>query len=469
MQLSDSRSPEPPTGRAAHNRGRILVVDDRLEMAEMLTEGLRDRGYQAVAESSSRRATALLESEAFDLLVTDLRMPEVDGLALLNVSRRLDPERPVIVMTAFGAIDSAVESIRLGAYHYLTKPFKLEELLIFAERALAEASVRREATALRRTLEQRFVGTLPLGRSPAMRRVWEIVERVAPTDAPVLIGGETGTGKGFLARAIHAKSGRLAQPFVSVNCAALPEPLLESELFGHVKGAFSGASSDRPGLFVEAGAGTLFLDEIGDLPLPLQAKLLHALESRSVRPVGATRERDFQARILAASNRNLRQLVKAGEFREDLLYRLDMVPIVIPPLRERVEDLPELLEYFFLQARGPHPQSTVQRLSEAAVARLLRHPWNGNVRELAHALERLVLLGAQPEVSDDEVRESLSGEDIVDAPTEFGRTILPIRELQHRYAAWALERLGGHRARTAEKLGVDPKTLAKWLQDPADS
>jgi two-component system response regulator HydG len=439
-------------------------------MAEMLSEGLRDRGYEAVAESSSRKGASLLETGGFDLLVTDLRMPEVDGLALLALSRKLDPERPVIVMTAFGAIDSAIESIRLGATHYLTKPFKLEELLIFAERALAEAAVRREARALRKTLEQRFVGTLPLGQSPAMRRVWEIVARVAPTDAPVLIGGETGTGKGFVARAIHAKSGRLAQPFISINCAALPEPLLESELFGHVKGAFSGAASDRPGLFVEAGAGTLFLDEIGDLPLSLQAKLLHALESHSVRPVGATREKEFQARIVAASNRNLRQLVKSGEFREDLLYRLDMVPIVLPPLRERVEDLPELLEYFFLQAKGRHPQSPVQRLSEAAQARLTKHPWNGNVRELAHTLERLVLLGVQAVVSDDEVRESLAGEeDGSDAPTEFGRTVLPVREIQHRYAVWALAQLGGHRARTAEKLGVDPKTLAKWLQDPRDA
>jgi two-component system, NtrC family, response regulator HydG len=467
MQPSDSRLPERPMERSVPRLGRILVVDDRLEMAEMLAEGLRDCGYQAVAESSSPEALKRLESEGCDLLVTDLRMPEVDGLALLNRSRQLDPERPVIVMTAFGAIDSAIESIRLGAYHYLTKPFKLEELQIFADRALAEASVRREATALRRTLEQRFVGTLPLGSSPAMRRVWEIVARVAPTDAPVLIGGETGTGKGFVARAIHARSGRLAQPFVSVNCAALPEPLLESELFGHVKGAFSGATSDRPGLFVEAGAGTLFLDEIGDLPLLLQAKLLHALESRSVRPVGASREKEFQARIVAASNRNLRQLARAGEFREDLLYRLDMVPIVIPPLRERVEDLPELLEYFFVQARNRHPQSPVQSLSGGALARLMRHPWNGNVRELAHTLERLVLLGAHPEVSDDDVRESLAGDE-VDAPIEFGKIILPIRELQRRYATWALDRLGGQRARTAEKLGVDPKTLAKWLQEPPE-
>jgi two-component system response regulator HydG len=300
-----------------------------------------------------------------------------------------------------------------------------------------------------------------------MRRVWEIVERVAPTEAPILIGGETGTGKGFLARAIHARSGRLSRPFVAVNCAALPEPLLESELFGHLKGAFSGATADRPGLFLEAGAGTLFLDEIGDLPLPLQAKLLHALESRSVRPVGATREKAFEARIIAASNRNLRQLAKTGEFREDLLYRLELVPIVIPPLRERTEDLGELLEYFFSQAKGRHPQSPVQRITDAALARLRKHPWNGNIRELAHALERLVLLGSHSEVSEDEVRESLSGDE-VDAPIEFGRTILPIRELQRRYAAWALERLGGQRARTADKLGVDPKTLAKWLLDPPE-
>jgi two-component system response regulator HydG len=385
----------------------------------------------------------------------------VDGLALVRASKVLSPERPVIVMTAFGAIDTAIECIRAGAYHYVAKPFKPEELLLFLDRAMDDARVRREATALRRSLRERFSRAQLVGESPAMHEVFDVLERVAPTDAPVLLTGETGTGKGAFARALHAEGARAERPFVSVNCAALPEALLESELFGHVKGAFTGATSDRAGLFAEADGGTIFLDEIGEMPLALQPKLLHVLERRVVRPVGASRERPVDFRLVAATHRDLRERVAAGAFRADLLYRLEVVAVEIPPLRHRTADLPLLVAHFLAEARAKHPQSPVVRLSAEATARLLDYDWPGNVRELQHVLERLVVLGRGAEAEVAELPNAL-----LRAPAAmpgFSGEVLPIRELQARYAAWALERFGGHRTRTAEALGIDLKTLAKWL------
>ena len=445
---------------------RVLIVDDRLEMAEMLAEGLADHGYELVPVASSREALARLEAEPIDALVTDLRMPEVDGLQLLAASRRLDPSRPVIVMTAYGAIDTAIESIRQGAYHYLTKPFRLEELVIFLRRALDESRVRREATALREALRDRFSRDGFVAKSRAMREVLEIVERVARTDAPVLLTGETGTGKGLVARTLHAGSLRASGPFVSVNCAALPESLLESELFGHVKGAFTGATHERLGLFAEANRGTILLDEIGEMPLALQAKLLHVLESNTVRPVGASRDREVDVRVLAATHRDLRQRVESGAFREDLLYRLDVVPVHLPPLRERSEDIPVLVNDFLLAAKARHANSVVERFSPEAMARLLDHRWPGNVRELAHVVERVVLLGSHPEVSVSDL-PAVVREEAATVVRPLFDEIVPVRELQRRYAAWALARCGGHRGHTADRLGIDPKTLAKWLEEAA--
>ncbi len=312
---------------------RVLVVDDQREMAEMLADGLTDRGYRAVAVTSGREALARLEAESFDALVTDLRMQGMDGLDLLGRSLALDADRPVILMTAYGAIDGAIDAIRRGAYHYLAKPFKLDELVLFLERALAGVRVRREAATLRRELAGRSAPAGMLGRSKPMRVVFDIVERVADAPASVLITGETGTGKGVVAAALHARSGRARAPFVTVNCAALPEPLLESELFGHVKGAFTGATANRTGLFVDADGGTLFLDEIGDMAISLQAKLLRAIESGKVRAVGEGRERSVDVRIIAATHHDLRAAAAKGAFREDLLYRLDVVTIELPALR----------------------------------------------------------------------------------------------------------------------------------------
>jgi len=447
---------------------RVLVVDDNLEMARMLCDGLGE-GYEAVASSSGREAIERVSRESFDAVVTDLRMPDGDGLGVLAASRAAAPERPVIVMTAFSAIDSAVESIRQGAYHYLTKPFKVEELRIFLGRALDELRVRQEAKALRSAMRDRFSTGGVLGQSKRLQAVLDIVERVAGSPVPVLITGETGTGKGLVARAIHAESRRTG-PLVPVNCAALPEHLLESELFGHVKGAFTGAASSRPGLFTEASGGTLFLDEVGEMALPLQAKFLRVLEAGAVRPVGAEREHSVDVRVVAASNRNLREAVRLGAFREDLLYRLDVVTIEVPPLRHRREDVLLLAENFMVEARGRHPDSPVLRISAEVAERLSAYDWPGNVRELQHVMERVVVLGSHPDVRVEDLPASMlqAGPS---AGLTFRGQVIPVRDLQRRYAVWALEQTGGHRGRTAERLGVDAKTLAKWLAtaDPTNA
>jgi two-component system response regulator HydG len=321
--------------------------------------------------------------------------------------------------------------------------------------------VRREASTLKTALRARFGIASLVGASAGMQAVRARIERVADAPAPVIVLGETGTGKGLVARALHTDSRRSANPFVAVNCAALPEALLESELFGHLKGAFTGATADRPGLFAEADGGTLFLDEIAEMTPGLQAKLLHALESGEVRPVGATKARPIDVRIIVATHRNLHEAVAAGKFREDLLYRLDVVAIVIPALRDRREDIAALVEHFLSQSRARYPQSPVRRLSTDALAALRRRAWPGNVRELANTIEKLVLFGRAEEVGADEVPpETRAG---AHEPAEFRGDILPMRELERRYAVWAVAQTGGHRGQAAERLGVDPKTLRKWL------
>ncbi len=443
---------------------RVLVVDDERAMAEMLADGLADHGYEAIAVADSEDAARRLRAEPFDALITDLRMPRVDGLSLLAEARRVSPDLPVFVMTAYGAVDSAIESIRQGATHYLTKPFKLDELLLFLDRALDERRVRREASALRAVLRAPGPGSGLVAQSAAMREVLDVMERVARSDVPVLVLGETGTGKGLLARILHARSDRAGGPFVTVNCAALPEPLLESELFGHVKGAFTGATKDRAGLLAESSGGTLFLDEIAEMSPALQAKLLDVLERRVVRAVGASRERAVDLRVVAATHRDLDERVASGAFREDLRYRLDVVSLVLPPLRQRREDIPPLLEQFLREAKARHPSSPAERLAPDTAARLVDHRWPGNVRELAHAVERMVLLARSAEIPVGDLPQSIGAVERTGGAA-FSGAVLPVREMTRRYAVWALEQLGGHRTRTAERLGIDLKTLGKWLSE----
>jgi two-component system response regulator HydG len=451
------------TKPAAH-RPRVLIVDDQVSMAEMLADGLAEHGYDAVPLGSSVEASQRFATDRFDALVTDLRMPDMDGLALLEHCMKVAPGRPVIIMTAFSAVDSAVESIRHGAYHYLTKPFKVDELALFLDRALADAQLRRETRSLKQAIKERWSLANLVGQSDAMRHVCELALRLAETSVPVLITGETGTGKGVFARAIHAHSERRDAPFVTVNCAALPDNLLESELFGHLKGAFTGATSHRIGLFEEANGGTLFLDEVAELSQALQAKLLDVLERGVVRAVGSNREREVDVRIMAATHRDLRARVASGEFREDLLYRLDVVNVELPALRSRREDIPALLAHFLAGAKARHPRSTVERVSDEALQRLLQHRWPGNVRELEHLVERLVVLSPATEIRAADLPAAI-GARATDSPISFGNAVIPLRELQRRYVAWAYEQLGERKLLTAETLGIDDKTLSKWLRE----
>ena len=448
---------------AIAEQARILIVDDDAALASTIADGLGDRGHDVTTSSKASEASAFVRDRSFDVLVTDLRMPEVDGIALLDLSRKVAPERPVIVMTAFGAVDTAVESLRKGAYHYLLKPFKVAELDIFIRRALDERALRREATTLRRELRDRYSWGGFIAESGTMREVRELVERVADAGVSVVLHGETGTGKGLVARLLHSTSSRAEGPFVSVNCAALPENLLESELFGHVKGAFTGATTARSGLFVDADGGTLFLDEIGDMVPALQAKLLDALERRVVRAVGASRERAVDVRVVAATHRDLRGLVAEGKFREDLLYRLEGIAIEIPPLRHRRDDIPLLVDAFIASARAKTPKAVVERMSREAIDRVLAYPWPGNVRELEHAVARAVLLGRSVEASVSDLPPVVVQEQAAKTTTHFGDDLVPVRDMQRRYAAWVLERVGGRKMLACEKLEIDAKTLNKWL------
>ena len=438
---------------------RVLVVDDDRDMCSVVVDGLGDRGYEAIAASSSAEAIAKL-GEPFDAVITDLRMPGLDGLALVAESRKIAPERPVIVMTAFSAVDTAVESIRRGAYHYLTKPFKLDELELFLARAIDDARLRARAANLEIAMRDRFALHSMVGASASMQRVFDLATRVAAANAPLLVLGETGTGKGMLARAVHAESKREGA-FVTVNCAALPETLLESELFGHKKGAFTGATQSRDGLLVQANGGTLLLDEIGEMALPLQAKLLDVIERGVVRPLGSDAERKVDARIIAATHRDLRERVAAGAFRQDLLYRLEVVVVELPALRHHREDLPLLIGRFLATSQARNPKSPLKRFSKAALDRLMAHDWPGNVRELENVIERVVLLARGEEA------------DVADLPSSVGAThagelafsggVVTMREMQRRYAAHAYERIGGTKAEAAEALDIDVKTLTKLL------
>ena len=446
-------------------RGHVLIVDDDVPLGETLTEELANDGFVTTHVTSGREAARRLE-EDFDVVVTDLRMPGVDGLEVLALSRRIAPERPVIVMTAFSAIDSAIESIRQGAYHYLTKPFQVDELALFLDRALADARLRREASAMRKALRGKASFAHVVGAEGSIREACSMVARVADATTPVLLLGETGTGKGLLARALHDQSARATRPFVTINCAALPENLLESELFGHMRGAFTGAVTNRAGLLVEAAGGTVFLDEICEMPLPLQAKLLHVIERGVVRAVGSDKEKLIDVRFVTATNRNLRDQASAGQFREDLLFRLNVLTIDIPPLRRRRDDFTALVAHALEQARAKHPSSPVRRVSPGAFDLLLAHPWPGNVRELTNVIERAVLLGSEVEVAASEIAPSLAPATPAATTPDFARPVMSLQEMNRRYARWAVDELGGRRVVTAEALEIDRKTLAKLLGEP---
>jgi len=438
---------------------RILVVDDHAEMARLLADQLGDAGYVVDSASGGKDALRKARAEVPDLVITDLRMEDVDGFDVLEGIHEVDLETPVIVMTAFGAIETAIEAIKRGAFHYLTKPFQLSEVLLFVERALADRKVRSANEVLRRAVEQSGSGSL-IGSSPPMVSLREMIAKVGPSAAPVLITGESGTGKELVARSLHASSGRRDQPFVAVNCTALPEALLESELFGHTRGAFSGAAAPRRGLFAEADGGTLFLDEIGDMPPALQAKMLRVLQDGEVRAVGSDTVRRVDVRIVAATNQDIEKRIGAGQFRSDLFFRLNVVSIAVPPLRERGADLPELVALFITRARARNPGAKVRSMSADAVERLAAYSWPGNVRELENMVERIVILATDAEIGLDALDPHAPRLAAGPSPLELAQEkLIPLRDLEAMYIAWVVARHGGNKTRAAEVLGIDVSTI----------
>jgi two-component system, NtrC family, response regulator HydG len=444
----------------ALDRGRILVVDDSAEMTQLMADKLTDAGFLVELANTGEAAITMARDRVFDVVITDLRMERVDGFDVLDAIHAVEPDLPVFIMTAFGAIDNAVAAIKRGAYHYLTKPFQLEELLVFVERAIADRRLRDEHRQLQKVASERNGFAAMVGRSEPMRTLYELIERIGQSSAPVLIRAESGCGKELVARALHFQSPRRDRPFVAVNCTALPEPLLESELFGHVRGAFTGATAARRGLFLEASGGTLFLDEVGDMAPGLQAKLLRVIEDGEVRAVGSDVARKVEVRILAASHQDLEQRVKEGAFRADLFYRLKVVPVWIPPLRSRSEDIPLLVDHFLGRARERNPSSKVQRFSNDLMAALVRYQWPGNIRELENLIEQLVVVH-NSEVADIRALE-LHAPNVLAEPSpleDAKRVLLPLRELENQYIEWVIARCGGNKSRAADILGIDKSTL----------
>lgn len=443
--------------------GAILVVDDDADMRDMVFDMLKDRGHQVSTAGSGQEAIKLLREEDYVAVLTDLRMKGIQGLELLSEIKRLHPDIGVVLMTAFGSVETAVEAMKHGASDYLTKPVKKDELLRVIERVIREASLRREVSRLRKEVHKEYSFHQILGKSKPMLALFDLIKRVADSPTNVLITGESGTGKELVAKAIHYNSDRKEAPFIPVNCAAIPEQLLESELFGHVRGAFTDAKMDKRGLFEEAQKGTLFLDEISELPLMLQAKLLRAIQEKEVRRVGANKPLPVDVRIIAATNLNLGEEVKAKRFRDDLYYRLNVIELKLPPLRDRREDIPLLVETF-LKKCGEARGKVVKGVSESALAMLMDYAWPGNVRELENVVERAVTLSRADKVLPDDLPSAVQGargdRRVLD---EAAEKTLPLHEIEKEYIKKILEKMGGNKYQAAHALGIDRKTLYRKL------
>lgn len=447
------------------HEGQILVVDDEPDMRALLQDVLEERGHRVQVASGGREAIKKLAEEEYAVVLTDIRMKEMQGLELLAEVKRTYPDINVIVMTAFGSLESAIGAMKQGAYDYLTKPVKTDELVLIAEKALREAALRQEVTRLRREVHKEYSFHQILGKSKPMQQVFDLIRRVADSPTNVLITGESGTGKELVAKAIHYNSERRDAPFVPVNCAAIPEALLESELFGHMKGAFTDAKGDKRGLFEEAQKGTLFLDEISELPLMLQAKILRAIQEREIRRVGATKSMPVDVRIIAATNLHLAEEVKAKRFREDLYYRLNVIEIHLPPLRERREDIPMLVQSF-LKKCADASHKNLRGMNETALALLMDYPWPGNVRELENVIERAVTLARGEQIQAEDLPPSIQGSrgdrKVIDDATE---RIMPLGDVEKEYILRILDKTGGNKYQAAQALGIDRKTLYRKLAE----
>jgi two-component system response regulator HydG len=444
----------------------ILVVDDDDDTATLLCELLQQRGYRAAGFTSAGRCLEYLRSEVADVVVTDVQMPGMTGIDLCHELRVRHPELLPIVLTGIADVQNAVDAIRAGAYDFITKPVKSELLQIAIERALGHLAMRRELRRLR--FDPGIVVDGIVGTSPAIRATIDLIRRAAASDATVLIAGESGTGKELVARALHRSSARASAPFVALNCGAIPGPLLESELFGHVRGAFTDARSSRAGLFVQAGNGTLLLDEIGEMPLDMQAKLLRALQERVVRPVGADDEQPFGCRIIAATNRDLEHEVAARRFREDLYYRINVVMIPVPALRERGQDILDLARVFLARA-AERARRPLLELSPLAARRLVEYDWPGNVRELENCIERAVAIARERTIDLGDLPEKIARFEptTLEITTSTPEELITLDEMHRRYVRRVLGAVKGNKTQAARLLGIDRRSLYRRLEEAA--
>ena len=449
---------------------RILVVDDERSMRELLAIVLRRDGYEVMLAENGRTALNVLEREPVDLLISDIKMPDMSGVEVLRAAKRIDQDILGIMITAFASTDSAVEALRMGAYDYLSKPFDVDELKIVVRNALERRQLRQENLLLKRALQSSHQFSNIVGRSDVMQAVFKLIETVAPTNSTILVTGESGTGKELVARAIHFNSLRRDRPFVAVNCGALPEQLLESELFGHMRGAFTGAAANKKGLVEVAELGTIFLDEIAEMSPMMQVKLLRVLQERKFRRVGGTDELDANIRVITATNQDLPTLVAEGKFREDLYYRINVIQIELPPLRDRVEDIP-LLAAHFLEKFREQMGKDVSAISQEAAACLERYEWPGNIRELENVVERAVALETSaavlPESLPEQVRQQSPRNGATPAPDlpDDGFDLeAHVENVERDFIAQALKRSGGKQGRAAELLGMSFRSFRYYVK-----
>ena len=455
-----------------HSKGRIVLVDDDQEMRDMLCDYLAGVGFEVVPYGLASKAFKELSEGAVglgyppssvDAIITDLNMPEMDGIEFIQRVKKIDSNIPIILVTAFGTIESAIEATKVGAYSYVVKPFKLNEFEVTLSRALAHGHLTRDNEILRQEVKKTWGLGHIIGKSKPMADVLQLVRRVANASANILVTGESGTGKEVIAKSIHENGFRKKNSFVAVNCSAIPENLMESELFGHIKGSFTGAYADKIGLFEEANGGTLFLDEIGDLDLGLQSKLLRVLQEKTIKPVGSTKTKKVDVRIVAATHKDLKKAIKEGTFREDLFYRLCVIPVHLPSLRERREDIPLLAEHF-LNKYSALNNSRVKGLSPEAMSRLVMHKWAGNVRELENFIERLVVLSTNKVIQSSEINlqennsyEGCYSQSVVDWPS--------LETLEKRYIEAVLEKVNGKKEKASKILGINRRTLYRKEQE----
>ncbi len=446
-------------------RERILVVDDEENLLHFLSKLLKGEGYRVKTAETGAKALERVQRSDFDLAILDIKLPDMDGVAVLRAFREVVPEANVVMITAYGSIESAVEAMKAGAYDYVVKPFRAEEILKVVHKALEQGRLWREVLRLRREVERKYSFENIVGKSQAMQEVFRQIEKVCASKSTVLIAGESGTGKELVAKAIHYRSDRRNRPFVVIDCGAIPENLQESELFGHIKGSFTGAVSTKRGLFEEANGGTLFLDEVGDLSAPSQAKLLRVLQEGSIRRLGETKTIQVDVRVIAATNKDLAGLVREGRFREDLYYRLNVVPIVLPPLRQRREDIPLLVECF-IHRYAAAAKKEVRRISASAMELLFSYRWPGNVRELEHAIERAVLFCDKETLEEELLPQEVRNQreqiclQVPEAPLGLKEAVEKMsQELERGLIERALDGMGGNRSAAARLLGISRRAL----------